>query len=132
MTNNTKQQYPMNTLVKVIALVAFVLSGTFSTAVAQKTTPKPTEVEVRFKNNSFLFRKIVLVTYRPEDNGGNGTRGFVMPPFFSTTHKFSVGTKVYFANNRQVGVVMSGKKLEDKPFLTVKADDNGKSYKIFN
>jgi hypothetical protein len=122
----------MKTGMKVFALATLMVSGIFNTAVAQKASQKSPEVEIYFKNNSFRFRKVMLITYRPEDKGSNGTRGFVMPPFFSTTHKFSVGTKVYFANNRQVDVVMSGNKLEDKPFLTVKAEDNGKSYKIFN
>lgn len=90
-----------------------------------------TTVTVRFRNNSLLPHKVMLITYRP-DEAGNGTQGIMLLPYSSTTQTFPVGTKVYFADNEQVNVVMSGKRIdEDMPFLTVRRENNGKTFNIF-
>jgi hypothetical protein len=101
------------------------------------TSPKVTAqstgaaVTLRFRNNSLLPHKIMLISYRP-DEAGNGTQGIMLLPYSSTTQTFPVGTKVYFANSEQVDVVMSGKRIdEEKPFLTIRKEDNGKTVNIF-
>ncbi|GAB2534768.1 hypothetical protein [Spirosoma aerophilum] len=101
------------------------------------TDPKTTAhaasntVTVRFRNNSLLPHKVMLITYRP-DEPGNGTQGIMLMPYSSTSQKLPVGTKVYFADSRQVDVVMSGKRIDEgKPFMTVQKSDDGKSFNIF-
>ncbi|AKD56184.1 hypothetical protein [Spirosoma radiotolerans] len=88
-------------------------------------------VTVRFRNNSLLPHKIMLITYRPDETG-NGTQGIMLMPQGSTTQKLPVGTKVYFADAKQVNVVMSGQRIDgSKPFLVVKKEDGGKTIDIF-
>lgn len=88
------------------------------------------EVTVRFRNNSIKFQKVALITYKPGEPG-NSTNIFTIAPYAFTSRKFVVGTRVYFASDKQVGVVMSGKPLTDKPFLVVKKEDSGKVFNIF-
>ena len=96
-------------------------------AVAQ-AVGKP--VTVRLHNPSLLPRKIALVSYEPGETG-NGTTIFMMAPKGTRTFQFPVGTKLYTADSEQVDVVMSGKRIDSqKPFLTVKADDAGKSFNV--
>ncbi|GAB3018429.1 hypothetical protein GCM10027185_14010 [Spirosoma pulveris] len=88
-------------------------------------------VTVRFRNNSLLPHKVMIITYRP-DESGNGTQGVMLMSYGSTLQKLPVGTKVYFADSRQVDVVMSGKRIDEgKPFMTVQKSDDGKSFNIF-
>ncbi|ADB39179.1 hypothetical protein [Spirosoma linguale] len=101
------------------------------------TAPKATThatgatVTVRFRNNSLIPHKVMLITYKP-DEAGNGTQGIMLLPYSSTTQTFPVGTKVYFADSEQVDIVMSGKRIdEDMPFLTVRKESNGKTFNIF-
>ena len=101
-----------------------------------KPTPKATEspveptVTVRFRNNSVRFRKVALITYKPGEPG-NSTNIFTIAPYAFTSQKFVVGTRVYFANDKQVDVVMSGQPLTDKPFLVVTKENSGKLFNIF-
>ncbi|MCX6216849.1 hypothetical protein [Spirosoma sp.] len=101
------------------------------------TAPKATTyatvptVMVRFRNNSLIPRKVMLISYKP-DEAGNGTQGIMLLPYSSTTQTFPVGTKVYFADSEQVDIVMSGKRIdEDTPFLTVRKENKGKTFNIF-
>ncbi|SOD79242.1 hypothetical protein [Spirosoma fluviale] len=98
-----------------------------------KATPHATgaTVTVRFRNNSLLPHKVMLITYKP-DEAGNGTQGIMLLPYSNTTQTLPVGTKVYFADSEQVDIVMSGKRIDEgKPFLTVRKEDNGKTVNIF-
>lgn len=89
------------------------------------------EITVRFRNNSTL-RKVAMITYKPGETG-NGTNIFTMLPNGTTKRSFPVGTKVYFADDNQVNTVMSGKRIDDsKPLITVKPEDAGKTFDMFN
>jgi hypothetical protein len=112
-----------------IASIALVV-GTFFNSAAQEAKPTQPEVSVKFRNNRLCFSKVAMVSYSPKDNGGNGTEVKVMMPYSVVERNYEVGTKIYFANNRQVDVVMSGKKIEDRPFMVVKAEDAGKTFDI--
>ncbi|RYF52566.1 MAG: hypothetical protein EOO39_42105, partial [Cytophagaceae bacterium] len=101
------------------------------------TDPKTTghssvnTVTVRFRNNSLLPHKVMIITYRPDETG-NGTQGIMLMPKGSTTQKLPIGTKVYFADDKQVDIVMSGQRIDgSKPFLIVKKEDRGKTIDIF-
>jgi hypothetical protein len=117
----------MNATRKIFVAI-ILLIGLFSTILAQ--TEKVQNVQIRFRNNSIIFRKVTIITYFPIE-AGNSTEGLVLAPYFSTVKKYAVGTKIYLADKKQVGIVMSGNRLEGQPFLVVKAEDEGKTFNIF-
>ncbi|MEO7311712.1 MAG: hypothetical protein ABIX01_15015 [Chitinophagaceae bacterium] len=91
--------------------------------------PRADDISFNLKNNSLLPKKITLVSYRPYQ-GGNGTNGFILLCFTSRECKYPPGTKLYLAGSLQVDTVMSGNRLQDKPFLIVKVEDEGKTFNI--
>jgi hypothetical protein len=87
-------------------------------------------VSFKLKNASILPRKLSVVSYEP-GNTGNGTQAFYLMPGMSRVFKFRVGTKVYVVNQKQVSIIMSGKRIDDdKPFLVVKKEDEGQVFKF--
>jgi hypothetical protein len=83
-------------------------------------------VKMTFKNSSWLPKKFSLISYAPGESG-NSTYAYWLLPGFSKTITYSVGTKVYVSNQKQVNLVMSGKRIDnDTPFLIVKESDNDK------
>lgn len=87
-------------------------------------------ITVRLRNSSLMPRKIALISYEPGATG-NGTTIFMMGPKGTRSFRFPVGTKLYTADNEQVDVVMSGKRIDNsKPFLTVKVEDAGKVFDV--
>lgn len=87
-------------------------------------------VRLRFRNNSLWFKKVALITYKPDEQG-NETNIVTLAPYASLVRHFPIGTRVYFASDPQVAVVMSGKPLRDEPFLVVSAEDDGTTFPIF-
>jgi hypothetical protein len=91
---------------------------------------KPPLISFKLKNNSLLPATITVISYRP-DQAGNGTNGFLLIPYASKSFKFPIGTKIYIANSQQVNMMMGGATIAHQaPFLLVKAEDAGKSFKI--
>ena len=87
-------------------------------------------VNVRFRNNSLLPRKVTIITYRP-DESGNGTNGVFMLPGATIQRSYAIGTKVFIADQQQVDMVMSGKRIDtNKPFLAVQKENEGKTFNI--
>jgi hypothetical protein len=86
------------------------------------------KVKISLKNNGVLPRKFMVITYQPSNNGGNGTSGMLLMPTFSKEFEVEVGTRIFIADSQQVDTVMGGKPLTGTPFLTVKAEDNGKTF----
>ncbi len=87
-------------------------------------------ISFKLKNNSILPKKITLISYQP-DQTGNGTSGYMLLSFGTKNLQFPVGSKLYLANGKQVDVVMSGASIRDqKPFLVVKKEDEGKTFGI--
>lgn len=115
------------------AFLALVCFGYVFTCQAQKNTwtDKPNSVTIYLKNNSILPQKVTLVSYEPGQSN-NGTSGFFLMPFASRKYTFTKGTKLYIAKRKQVDTVMGGGKLTTEPFLTLKQEDDGKSFKISN
>ncbi|MBO0938623.1 hypothetical protein J2I47_18875 [Fibrella sp. HMF5335] len=90
----------------------------------------PNMVSFRLRNNSLLPRKVALISYEPNQTG-NSTHIFMMGPYGYSGQNFPTGTKLYLADNAQVDIVMSGKRLDNgKPFLTVTKEDAGKTFNI--
>lgn len=93
--------------------------------------PRKPTVAVRLRNNSLLFRKVALVSYEPGETG-NGTSIFWLVPYGVTRRRFTAGTRLYLASNRQVETVMSGKRIDrEAPFLEVRTDDEGQTFDLF-
>lgn len=86
-------------------------------------------VKISFLNNSSLPRGFTLVSYTPGENL-NETNGFRLAPYKSVTKRYPVGTAIYVASKEEVDVVMSGARLEGKPFITVNANDEGRTVKL--
>jgi len=87
---------------------------------------------VRFslRNNSLMPHKYAVIGYEPGMTG-NWTVITTLLPGAEKDFKCPVGTKIYLANDQQVGTVMGGGSIRnDAPFLTVKAEDAGKSFKL--
>ena len=85
-------------------------------------------IPFRLRNNSLLPHTYTVIGYNP-GGVGNWTEGLVLLPGASHRYRCPVGTKIYLADKKQVDIVMSGGNLRsDKPFLTVKASDAGKSF----
>ncbi len=98
--------------------------------VSAKAEVSARKVTVKLRNPSLLPRKITLISYEPGEIG-NSTNGFMLRPKGTTLFRFPVGTKLYLADSEQVGVVMSGKRIDaGKPFLTVKAEDAGQAFDV--
>ena len=89
-------------------------------------------VSFRVWNNSLLPHQYTLIGYNPGENErGNWTNGLFLLP--GTSHRYScpVGTKIYRANRRQVGTVMGGGSIrEETPFVTIKEEDAGRSFRL--
>jgi uncharacterized membrane protein YphA (DoxX/SURF4 family) len=97
---------------------------------AQAQTTQDSQVSFKIKNASILPRKLSVISYEP-GNTGNGTQGFYLMPGMSKAFKFRAGARIYIATQKQVNVVMSGKRIDkDEPFLVVKKEDEGKTFKF--
>jgi len=108
-------------------LLLAACSGTQPTA-NERPSSAPGLISFKIRNNSLLPHKYTLIGYNPAETG-NWTNSFVLLPGAQRTYKCHIGTKIYQADSRQVGTVMGGGNIrEDKPFIIVKAEDEGKSF----
>ncbi len=113
---------------KSIQLLALLMALFSTTVFAQPKSDKM--VTLYFKNSNFYPKKFTLVSYTPNETG-NGTNGYFIFPGFKKIVTYKVGTKIYLASDEQVGVVMSGKRIDaDKPFLVVAETDQNKTYSL--
>ncbi len=114
---------------KKIILLFALLTAIFTTAVfAQSKSDKM--VTLYFKNINFYPKKFTLISYAPNETG-NGTNGYFIFPGFKKTVNYKVGTKIYLASDEQVGVVMSGKRIDaENPFLVVAETDQNKTFSL--
>jgi hypothetical protein len=93
-------------------------------------TSEPQMIDFYLKNAQLLPKKVTLISYSPGISG-NGTNGYILFPGIKKMVSYRVGTKLYLANSKQVGVVMSGKRIDaDKPFWVVSAKDANKIIKV--
>lgn len=109
---------------KIITVFIFICCS--AGAAAQNTISPVDGIVFKLKNNRMLPSKVTLISYKPAETG-NGTQVFWLLPGGTKKFKFPVGTKLYLANSKQVGTVMSGARISDEPpFLTVSQEDAGK------
>ena len=95
------------------------------TKVEVTTSSRSQLVNLLFINNSGTPRQVTLISYAPQ-KAGNETNGFTLAPYQKKEKQYAIGTKVYIATKGQIDLVMSGKTLQDEPFLTVQAGDEGR------
>jgi len=124
-----KQAKKVMTTTLLAFAVIITVAYAFTCQAQNSAKPNAGMVTISLKNNSILPQKITLISYQPGETG-NGTRGFVLMPFASRKYSFTQGTKIYLAKQSQVDTVMSGGRLNDEPFLVIKQEDDGKSFKI--
>lgn len=87
-------------------------------------------IQFYLKNATLLPKKVTLISYSPGVTG-NATYGYILFPGIKKSVSYTVGTKLYLASSKQVGVVMSGNRIDtDKPFLLVSASDANKTIKV--
>ncbi|MDX2280418.1 MAG: hypothetical protein NW218_12595 [Saprospiraceae bacterium] len=87
-------------------------------------------VSFRVHNNSILPHKYAFIGYEP-GQVGNWTNIIIILPGGYHRFKCPVGTKIYLADEKQVGIVMGGGSIrKDEPFLTVKAEDAGRVFPL--
>ncbi len=93
-------------------------------------TQEPKQIRFYLKNVQLLPKKVTLISYSPNITG-NGTNGYILFPGIKRSVSYPIGTKLYLASSTQVGVVMSGNRIDkDPPFLVVSASDAFKIFKV--
>ena len=113
---------------KSIQMLALSMVLFATTIFAQSKSDKM--ITVYFKNSNFYPKNFTLISYTP-DEVGNGTSGYFIFPGLKKTVTYKVGTKIYLATNDQVGIVMSGKRIDaEKPFLVVAETDQNKTFAL--
>ncbi|MDZ7935855.1 MAG: hypothetical protein U5M51_13010 [Emticicia sp.] len=121
----------MKKQISTIALFTILSVGVFAQE-KQTNTAKKQKVSITFKNNSVLPRKYTFVTYQTKDRSSNATEGMVLAPYATKTVTNVVGTELFLADKKQINIVMSSKKIEDKAFWVFKSEDNGKTINLRN
>ncbi len=93
-------------------------------------TTKNKLINFYLKNATLLPKKVTIISYSP-GVAGNGTNGYILFPGVKKSLSYTVGTKLYIANSKQVGVVMSGNRIDkDQPFLVVSDRNANKTFKV--
>jgi len=107
--------------------ILFSIFGLFTITFVAAQEQKEDDVKFNLKNSSWLPKKYTIISYQPGQTG-NGTNGFYLFPGFSKSFTFKAGTKIYLADQKQVGVVMSGARIDDgPPFRIITKEDNRKT-----
>jgi hypothetical protein len=119
---NTQQ---LKTATKAFAKIENLNHQASESKVEVSTSSRLKPIRLLFINNSDSPRQITLISYAPQETG-NETNGFTLAPYQKREKQYLVGTKVYIASKEQIDMVMSGKTLQDKPFLTVRPGDDGR------
>ncbi len=110
-------------------LLLSACSSSKPTADENRTNTKDL-ISFRIKNNSLLAHKYAIIGYNPGETG-NWTNIFTLMPGGQRKFSCPVGTKIYRANDKQVDIVMGGGSIRNnEPFITVKAEDAGKSFPL--
>jgi hypothetical protein len=110
--------------------ITLALAFIFTTAFSFAQKNEAALVTVKIKNTSILPKKLTIISYQPGETG-NGTNGVFLMPGSEKKLQFKEGTKIYVANGKQVNTVMSGQRIDnDRPFLTVKKEDNNKVFNL--
>lgn len=108
----------------------FLICSFLLTQMIIAQTEAPKMINFYLKNTQLLPKKVTLIGYSPGVSG-NSTYGYILFPGIKRAVSYTVGTKLYLASSRQVGVVMSGNRIDkDPPFLVVGASNANKIIKV--
>ncbi|GAA4316855.1 hypothetical protein [Flaviaesturariibacter amylovorans] len=100
----------------------------FSVGIVSAQEGQTSNVKFSIKNSSILPKKVTIISYAPGESQ-NGTEQITMWPKSVKALYFKAGTRVYLASSKQVGLVMSGKRIDqDKPFLVVSKESESKTF----
>lgn len=110
------------TILKKLLSISLIFFAGLLSVNAQENNKK---VTVTFVNNSILPKKYTFISYWP-GNDSNATEGKLLAPYGKKTFTDVVGTQIYLANDKEISVVMSGKRITGKPFWVLKPSDNNK------
>jgi hypothetical protein len=117
-------------------LLAIVLFFTACAAQISEKTPNNAvnqgdKVVIYLRNNSILPRKYTIIAYEP-GSSGNWTSGFVLMPYSKKRFEVKLGTKIYNANDTQIGKVMGGGNIRtDEPLVTI-SEESGRDDWSYN
>jgi hypothetical protein len=110
---------------QLIIICAFFVANSLSAQTGESKL-----IKFYLKNAAILPKKVTLISYSPGVTG-NATYGYFLFPGIKKAVSYAVGTKLYLATSKQVGVVMSGNRIDkDQPFLVVSASDANKTIKV--
>lgn len=114
----------------IFALLLLTACTPLKPTAAINDTPTQHLIPVKVWNNSLLPHRYALIGYEP-GNSANWTEIFWLMPGASRHYRLPLGSTVYRANNRQVGTVMGGGSLRNEPpFITLKAADAGRRFRL--
>lgn len=94
--------------------------------VENSTSQRTQLITLNFINDNASSQQFTLISYAPGESG-NETNGFSLAAKERKEKQYVVGTKVYLTTKEQIDLVMGGKALQGKPFLTVQASDEGRN-----
>lgn len=110
---------------QLIIICAFFVANSLSAQTGESKL-----IKFYLKNAALLPKKVTLISYSPGVTG-NATYGYILFPGIKKAVSYAVGTKLYLATSKQVGVVMSGNRIDkDQPFLVVSASNANKIIKV--
>ena len=89
----------------------------------------PEKIHLKLKNNGLLPREFRFLERHPTDKFPNVFTAYILPGQ-SYTVKLKVGTSLALVTQAEINAVMRGNEVPGKPLLVVKADDNGKIFKL--
>lgn len=110
---------------KLTLLYTLVMSLVLLTSLAQT----PDKVSLKLKNNGLLPREFRFLERHPADKFPNVFTAYILPGQ-SYTVKLKVGTSLALVTQAEINAAMRGNEVLGNPLLVVKADDNGKTFKL--
>jgi hypothetical protein len=115
----------MKNILLAIVLFFTACAAQISDDSQQNAAEQSDKVVVYLRNNSILPRKYTIIIYEPGSTY-NSTNGFFLMPYAKKRFELKLGSKIYNANRKQVGIVMGGGSIRtDEPLVTV-SEESGR------
>lgn len=113
-----------------IALMGAVINLSYAQNAAKDFT-KEKNIHIQIQNNSLLPRRFTI-KLKGATQTDYGVASFFLFSYSKYTGEYPVGTSVYLVTTEEKEVLMKGEETPGKLILTVKAEDQGKTFKFFN
>ena len=93
--------------------------------------PEFLKTGIYLKNNTFLPKKVTVVSYGPFQ-ANHTTEVFTLLPGQKVHRKYLMGTKLYLANKDDMVMLKEGGRMDDEdPFLMVRVRDKDTIFNLF-